>query len=284
MGVSRASRCPLNEVWPYDVVSNYSTPHVHFSLSLVLQVPDPMWILHRPVVFNPRPGHSGFSHVGIVPDDAVGRWVFSGISRFPRSSFPRRFIPTSITLIGSQDLDVKSHPNLFTRTPSLSPHISLADALAITPRRQSDSSRPSPHLAVENAKEMYASRYGSQINNKKKATNLEEKLDPLDFQLFTRAVQERVLLVHEWHGSSEVSMERRRDVRVGETGDPRENPPGVNPGSPWLQASALAAVSFLDGNTARLACRSDEALGARVSVARIAPSLLDLGRADTYDP
>ncbi|KAJ8875977.1 hypothetical protein PR048_023885 [Dryococelus australis] len=35
-----------------------------------------------------------------------------------------------------------------------------------------------------------------------------------------------------------------------------------------------------DGNTARLARRSDEALGVRVSVARIAPSLLDLGRAD----
>ncbi|KAJ8877964.1 hypothetical protein PR048_022427 [Dryococelus australis] len=33
-----------------------------------------------------------------------------------------------------------------------------------------------------------------------------------------------------------------------------------------------------DGNTARLARRSDEALGVRVSVARIAPSLLDLGR------
>ncbi|KAJ8894342.1 hypothetical protein PR048_006968 [Dryococelus australis] len=31
-----------------------------------------------------------------------------------------------------------------------------------------------------------------------------------------------------------------------------------------------------DGNTARLACRSDEALGVRASVARIAPSLLDL--------
>ncbi|KAJ8872296.1 hypothetical protein PR048_025900 [Dryococelus australis] len=37
---------------------------------------------------NIRPGHSRFSHVGIVPDDAVGRWVFSGISRFPRSFIP----------------------------------------------------------------------------------------------------------------------------------------------------------------------------------------------------
>ncbi|KAJ8872474.1 hypothetical protein PR048_026080 [Dryococelus australis] len=40
----------------------------------------------------------------------------------------------------------------------------------------------------------------------------------------------------------------------------------------------------LDGNTARLARRSDDALGARVSVARIAPSLLDLGRAAQISP
>ncbi|KAJ8877790.1 hypothetical protein PR048_022246 [Dryococelus australis] len=30
----------------------------------------------------------GFSSVGIVPDDSVGRWVFSGISRFPRPCIP----------------------------------------------------------------------------------------------------------------------------------------------------------------------------------------------------
>ncbi|KAJ8874451.1 hypothetical protein PR048_025300 [Dryococelus australis] len=30
----------------------------------------------------------GFSHVGIVPDDAAGRWVFSGISRFLRPYIP----------------------------------------------------------------------------------------------------------------------------------------------------------------------------------------------------
>ncbi|KAJ8895390.1 hypothetical protein PR048_000722 [Dryococelus australis] len=64
--------------------------------------------------FNPQPGHSGFSHVGIVPDDAVGRRVFSGISRFPALSFQRCSILTSIALIGSQDLDVKSRRNSFT--------------------------------------------------------------------------------------------------------------------------------------------------------------------------
>ncbi|KAJ8874073.1 hypothetical protein PR048_024914 [Dryococelus australis] len=43
-------------------------------------------------------------------------------------------------------------------------------------------------------------------------------------------------------------------------------------------ANLICTVQRYDGNTARLARRSDEALGVRVSVARIAPSLLDLGR------
>ncbi|KAJ8882312.1 hypothetical protein PR048_014114 [Dryococelus australis] len=35
-----------------------------------------------------RPGHSGFSHVGIVADDVDSRRIFSGISRFPRPFIP----------------------------------------------------------------------------------------------------------------------------------------------------------------------------------------------------
>ncbi|KAJ8878611.1 hypothetical protein PR048_019192 [Dryococelus australis] len=44
----------------------------------------------------------------------------------------------------------------------------------------------------------------------------------------------------------------------------------------------VCTVQRYGGNTARLARRSDEALGLRVIVARIAPSLLDLGRATTF--
>ncbi|KAJ8872093.1 hypothetical protein PR048_025694 [Dryococelus australis] len=48
---------------------------------------------------------TGSSQVGIVPDDAVGGQVFSGISRFtPPPKLRRRSIFTSIALIGSQDL------------------------------------------------------------------------------------------------------------------------------------------------------------------------------------
>ncbi|KAJ8895271.1 hypothetical protein PR048_000596 [Dryococelus australis] len=57
--------------------------------------------------FNPRPGNSRFSHVGLVPDDAVGRWVFSGISRTPRYFIPA-LLHTSIFFIGSQYLDCLS--------------------------------------------------------------------------------------------------------------------------------------------------------------------------------
>ncbi|KAJ8875272.1 hypothetical protein PR048_023167 [Dryococelus australis] len=54
-----------------------------------------------------KPGHSGFSHVGIVPDDAIGRRVFSRISASPAPSFRRCPILTATTLIGSEDFDVK---------------------------------------------------------------------------------------------------------------------------------------------------------------------------------
>ncbi|KAJ8873679.1 hypothetical protein PR048_024510 [Dryococelus australis] len=61
-----------------------------------------------------------FRQVGTVPDDAAGRWVLSGISRPPPCPLPRHSdaAPYSrhSTLIGSQDLAVKSCPNLFTHS------------------------------------------------------------------------------------------------------------------------------------------------------------------------
>ncbi|KAJ8869155.1 hypothetical protein PR048_030723 [Dryococelus australis] len=45
--------------------------------------------------FKPRPGHSGFSHVGIVPTDAVVRRVFSGFSCSPPSPFNSGAAPYS---------------------------------------------------------------------------------------------------------------------------------------------------------------------------------------------
>ncbi|KAJ8876152.1 hypothetical protein PR048_024061 [Dryococelus australis] len=57
----------------------------------------------------------GFSQVGIVPDDATSRRVFSGISSFPRPFIPA-LLHTHFTLIGSQDPDVKTRPKLFTHS------------------------------------------------------------------------------------------------------------------------------------------------------------------------
>ncbi|KAJ8889566.1 hypothetical protein PR048_009065 [Dryococelus australis] len=59
---------------------------------------------------------TGISQVGIVPDDAVGRRVFSGISCFPRPLIPAPLHIHSITFIGSQDLTFKSCPILFPHT------------------------------------------------------------------------------------------------------------------------------------------------------------------------
>ncbi|KAJ8865990.1 hypothetical protein PR048_033514 [Dryococelus australis] len=53
------------------------------------------------------------------PLGIVGRRVFSGSPVFPAPSFQRRSMFTSLTLIGSQDLAVKSRPNLFTHSLTL---------------------------------------------------------------------------------------------------------------------------------------------------------------------
>ncbi|KAJ8894207.1 hypothetical protein PR048_006817 [Dryococelus australis] len=55
----------------------------------------------------------GFSHVGIIPDDTVDRRVFSGISRLPHPFIPALLHSHLFTLIGSQDLAVKSLPPQF---------------------------------------------------------------------------------------------------------------------------------------------------------------------------
>ncbi|KAJ8877480.1 hypothetical protein PR048_021935 [Dryococelus australis] len=56
-----------------------------------------------------------------VPDDAVGRLVFSGISRFPALSFRRCSILISITLVGSQASMLRA-VQISSLTHSLLPH------------------------------------------------------------------------------------------------------------------------------------------------------------------
>ncbi|KAJ8896964.1 hypothetical protein PR048_002310 [Dryococelus australis] len=86
---------------------------------------------------------SGFSHGGIVLDDAAGWRVFLGVSRFPCPCIPallnsRLVSPSSprFTLFASQDLEIKSRPNLFTH--SLTHFITTANFSVI--------SRPPSHV------------------------------------------------------------------------------------------------------------------------------------------
>ncbi|KAJ8866292.1 hypothetical protein PR048_032135 [Dryococelus australis] len=93
-----------------------------------------------------------------------------------------------------------------------------------------------------------------------------------------------------------MSIEQRRNERAGERVDPRRKTanqrhrparfPHANIRTRTVTSRIFmklvqpkARTNGTDGNTARLARRSDEALGVRVSVARIAPSLLELARA-----
>ncbi|KAJ8883829.1 hypothetical protein PR048_015684 [Dryococelus australis] len=109
---NRAGRClPL--------VSRFSrgspvSPALKFVRCYMLTALHPHW-LSRPRSDRTLAYHQGepgsipgrvteFSQVGIVPDDAVGRWVSSGSPVSPTHPFWHRFIFTSITLIGSQDL------------------------------------------------------------------------------------------------------------------------------------------------------------------------------------
>ncbi|KAJ8868680.1 hypothetical protein PR048_030219 [Dryococelus australis] len=73
------------------------------------------------ILKSPRLGHSGYSHMGIVPDNTIVPLI-GGSSRgspvSPASSFRRCSILTSITLIVSYDLVVESRPNLFTHFSS----------------------------------------------------------------------------------------------------------------------------------------------------------------------
>ncbi|KAJ8890889.1 hypothetical protein PR048_010398 [Dryococelus australis] len=62
----------------------------------------------------------GFSHVGIVPDDAAGRRVFSGISFFPDPFIPA-LLHTDLSSPCSQDVDVKTISPLTVR-PGLRTH------------------------------------------------------------------------------------------------------------------------------------------------------------------
>ncbi|KAJ8874126.1 hypothetical protein PR048_024968 [Dryococelus australis] len=107
----------VQDVWIYICRKkfNYDSPS-RYSL---LEVLERAFSVELRTGFNPRLGHR-ILQVGIVPDDTIGRGFSRGSPVSPAPSSRRRSIFTSIILIGSEDLDVKSRPDLFTLEPASS--------------------------------------------------------------------------------------------------------------------------------------------------------------------
>ncbi|KAJ8868913.1 hypothetical protein PR048_030454 [Dryococelus australis] len=159
----------------------------------------------------------GFSPVGIVPGDATGRRVFSGTSRFPALSFRCCSILTSITLIGSQDLDVKSRPNLFTHS-SATDYLCVVTAINI--------------LHFQRLRIMDAE--SERVNSSCKMDDVNHKLQAV--YLFSILHRNQISFPH--------------NTRAGETGDLRENPPT----STFVRGDSHGRISGSDpaGNQTRL--------------------------------
>ncbi|KAJ8894607.1 hypothetical protein PR048_007271 [Dryococelus australis] len=118
-----APECNCGIVWHNSLVKKFGGSSLLESNSVLLggRRAGPRWLSSSPdhlpprqSWFYPRPGHSGFWHVGIVPDDTVGRGFSQRSPVSPTLSFLRCSIINSINLIGSQDLDVKSRLNILT--------------------------------------------------------------------------------------------------------------------------------------------------------------------------
>ncbi|KAJ8874634.1 hypothetical protein PR048_025500 [Dryococelus australis] len=210
--------------------------------------------------FNSRPGHSGFSHVGIVPDNAVGRRVFSGISPIaPTLSIRRCSIPTSITLIGSQDLARALVTRFKIRGGERAGGQRAADHVAAY--RLYDRSSPGflPHRVLCSLVGSISVHAHTAITQRS-AVAQSAGAPPLC------GLEGSGFKSQAWNGCQ---FKLRHKVVCKPSPD---------------KPSAITLRDRYDGNTARLARRSDEALEVRVSVARIAPSLLSLGHKSNRAP
>ncbi|KAJ8880994.1 hypothetical protein PR048_017467 [Dryococelus australis] len=111
--------------------------------------PDPRWLSDwharlppRRTRLNTRPGHRAFRKWESCRTMPLVGGLSRGSPIFPAPSLRRRFMFTSITLIGSQDLAVKSSPNLFT---TLVPAIFTAPSRSVVPVKTESVLPPFPH-------------------------------------------------------------------------------------------------------------------------------------------
>ncbi|KAJ8889354.1 hypothetical protein PR048_008853 [Dryococelus australis] len=210
---------------------------------------------------------TGFSQVRIVPDDA-------GLSRgspvSPASSFRRCSIFIPITPIGSQYVAVKSRPNLFTHLSDFSPtienrvifHLSRFPYLNIN------------HCPIFTSTQDLDSLRASQLTDILIRVKIVSPCSVIQQQLTLFVSALFLVNIHRVASESQygtmLTIELDHCFLL------------VLPCEPQVSDIAYNSQTYHtshDGNTARLARRSDETLGVGVSVARIAPSLLDLGRA-----
>ncbi|KAJ8885896.1 hypothetical protein PR048_012102 [Dryococelus australis] len=197
----------------------------------------------------------------------AGLRVFSGISRFPRPCFPALLHSDLVShLTGSQDLALNSRSNLSTPTP-----ISYGFTAIFSQRAPYEGSGKMGYHG-ESSPTSGIVRHDSRLRISG-VTRL--GIEPGSSWWEARSPTTQLVWLHLHYRSCQaVSILCRVDVEGGNT--------EVNNGYVMLPVSA-AWTDRHDGNTARLARRSDETLGVRVSAAHIAPSLLDLGRAERCD-
>ncbi|KAJ8867454.1 hypothetical protein PR048_031256 [Dryococelus australis] len=220
-----------------------------------------------------------FSHVGIEPDDASGRRVFSGISRFSRPCIPVLLhtdlsSPSSAlktTMLRSAQIS-PLHSNTLQRSSRGSKVKPAARAIVISRPRVGGGSLSRPPGETR-------SSYRLDCSPPTKANRVQPLAMPVPYFLMWVYHPGQYL----WSAGffSGISCFSRPFI-------PELHHSHLISLSLALKTSLLRATQYsqlnstknapLRRNTASLARRSDEALGVRVSVARIAPSLLDLGR------
>ncbi|KAJ8869208.1 hypothetical protein PR048_030780 [Dryococelus australis] len=229
----------------------------------------------------------GFSHVGIVLDHSSGRRIFSGISRFSRPyipallhshfSSPSSALETSM-LRATQISPLHSNINIyyFYQRAQHFIHFTLdAQRLQSLVTGIARRSHSITHLELIVLNDLETLNTGAHRG----------LYSPVGL---TQNVLRTTSCAEGQTGVARISIALSRHASVSRDG-PFVNSARASP----VAGDALGILSFAgprgmarirtriqryDGNTARLARRSDEALGVRGSVARIALSFLDLAR------
>ncbi|KAJ8866433.1 hypothetical protein PR048_032276 [Dryococelus australis] len=164
----------------------------------------------------------GFSQVGTVPDVAAGPWVFSGISRFPHP-------PSSPVLRHSHLISPSSALNTWLLRASQRTHlesrcelqreedwqVDVVDNEGHEDRRDERSGvLGAVHVDLRrHAHQRYARQVAATHKQPKSISGNHRFKGHPSIKLVSRL------------GSSEVSVEQRRNAGEGESGDPSENPP-----------------------------------------------------------